>query len=110
MIENKAVFDCLSRSRELTAFYRWHILGLFIAYAIMAFILSLVITPFELQVMAAAASGSLSTVVLVVYFGLNAFITMVQSVIGSAGIAATYFELRAVKEGIGPEALAAVFD
>jgi hypothetical protein len=31
-------------------------------------------------------------------------------VIASAGVASIYYELRSTKEGIGPEALAAVFD
>jgi hypothetical protein len=35
---------------------------------------------------------------------------MISGIISSAGTASIYFELRSIKEGIGPEALAAVFD
>jgi len=33
-----------------------------------------------------------------------------RAVIASAGVASIYYELRSIKEGIGPEALASVFD
>jgi hypothetical protein len=36
--------------------------------------------------------------------------TMITSIIGSTFVAAIYYELRQIKEGIGPEALASVFD
>ena len=35
---------------------------------------------------------------------------IIYVVIAAAGIASIYYELRVIKEGIGPEALAAVFD
>jgi hypothetical protein len=40
----------------------------------------------------------------------NVMGTMIGSTIGSTLIASIYYELRQIKEGIGPEALASVFD
>jgi hypothetical protein len=35
---------------------------------------------------------------------------MLAAVLNAASIASIYYELRVIKEGIGPEALASVFD
>ncbi|HKD24272.1 MAG TPA: hypothetical protein VKB71_19785, partial [Rhizomicrobium sp.] len=42
-----------------------------------------------------------------VYFGV---IQAVSAMVGGAGVATMYYQLRAIKEGIAPEKLAAVFD
>jgi len=40
---------------------------------------------------------------------LTGLVRAVLGLIGAAGIASIYYELRLVKEGVGPEQLAAVF-
>jgi hypothetical protein len=110
VVENTGVFESLGRSRELTSGHRWAIFGLLVMYALLVFALSMAITPFWFQIMQAMATGTLSTGTLVLYSAVNSILGMLQIVIGSSGIAAIYYELRTSKEGIGPEALAAVFD
>jgi hypothetical protein len=41
---------------------------------------------------------------------VSAALGVLVSVIVSSGVAAIYYELRTTREGIGPEALASVFD
>jgi len=36
--------------------------------------------------------------------------SMISGIIGSTFLASVYYELRQIKEGVGPEVLAAVFD
>jgi len=43
------------------------------------------------------------------YVGINTLITAVVGVVAAAGIASIYYELRLIKEGAGPQQVAAVF-
>ncbi|NEX91598.1 hypothetical protein [Caulobacter sp. 17J65-9] len=103
VMENKGVGESLSRSSRLTKGSRWPVFGLIAVYSIVVIGLS----------MGLAAGGVVSgqtAGVTVVQALVMAAITVVTSVVGSAGGAAIYCELRAVKEGVGVEALASVFD
>jgi hypothetical protein len=40
----------------------------------------------------------------------SALAQMINAILSAAGTASIYYELRQIKEGIGPEALASVFD
>jgi len=106
VVERRGVFESIRRSVELTRNCRAAIFGLMILF----FVLSLVI---QLAGGAVAASLGVSTPL-----GFPRATSLIAaplaqtftSLIGAAGIASVYYELRNIKEGIGPEALAALFD
>jgi hypothetical protein len=110
VVERTGIFESLGRSSDLTKGHRWAIFGLVVAYVLLSVALSLALLPIQAQVMMAVVQGTGPSTTFYLFFGVSTVITMIQSVIASAGIAAIYYELRVVKEGIGPEALAAVFD
>ncbi len=106
--EQTGVFASLGRSRALTKGARWSIFLLGLA---MFFALGLVSGGTLL------ASGGLDPVAIAEssrQFGITAIITTLVNtvivVVGTTLIAAVYIELRFVREGVGPEGLAAVFD
>ena len=55
--------------------------------------------------MIAAAAANTWPVILA-----SALAQMINAILSAAGTASIYYELRQIKEGIGPEALASVFD
>jgi len=96
MVENKGVFEALSRSRELTSGSRWKLLGMIIVFIVFAIIVAI---PFGIF---ALISPSLALIG-------NALAAAVTSAVSSAGIAAIYLELRNNKEGTDTSTLADVF-
>ena len=107
VVERTGVFGAFSRSAALTRNHRWSLLGLYAIYFILSLILSMAVLALSGGFQAAAQMiAARAPLVLAV----TAVIQVVQTVIASAGTAAIYYELRSIKEGIGPEALASVFD
>lgn len=106
VMENVDVFAALSRSRELTRGHRGALLLLFVLYFIVVIILGAVIA-------AAGKVGELQTsgdaTMIALRLMLAAALQAIGSMVGAAGIAATYFELRSIKEGVSIEDLAATF-
>lgn len=110
VIERDGPTRSMGRSAELTEGHRWPIFGLFILYFLLAVAADVVVS----QVFSAlgAATGvmagldSLGVTFMGVSAAVQAFITLISTV----GTAALYFELRRVKEGVGVEQIAAVFD
>jgi len=119
VVEHTRVLASLDRSHDLTNGHRWAIFGLFVAYFIAQLVVETVVsmivvsilgagfmaapTP-EAAVAAAAAANSWPTIL------ATALAQMITAVLSATGTASIYYELRQIKEGIGPEALAAVFD
>jgi hypothetical protein len=116
VVEKIGVFEALTRSRDLTRGRRWPIFGLFVLDAIAAGVLNAVIlaafAPFALGKslpMGASVDGvaqSMSIVQLVA----DPLVATITTLVSTAGLATLYFELRGSREGVGPEALASVFD
>ena len=113
VVEHTGLGGSLDRSSELTRGYRWSILGVCVAYFVAALIFLIVfgaligvglVATSNVDVLSDASGPQL--------LGLagEAVSTMVSSVFLSALVASVYYELRQIKEGIGPEALASVFD
>lgn len=96
--ERRGVIAALGRSRQLTQGARWPIFGLVVAFLLLSALLSL--APALLGFL---ALGSLGGSV------VQALLSVLTSLISSTGIAATYVELRTVKEGTNVDALAAIF-
>lgn len=112
IVEKKSIVDSISRSWELTKGYKRWILLLWIILTIVSAILGLVLGAFSLF------AGDPTTVMLqggsTTFYVLNSILSAIaqalSTMIGAAGIAAVYYEIRQLKEGIGAESLAAVFD
>jgi cold shock CspA family protein len=105
VVEGKGVFESLQRSRDLTRGHRWAILGLLVIFLLGSWVLSAF--SFGLGAATGGASGS-PNLWMTVLAGSAA--AALSGVVASAGVAALYYELRTVKEGMAPEVLAAVFD
>ncbi len=58
---------------------------------------------FDLAALSAGAFKPVEWIVLTV-------IQVAESLVGAAGVASIYYELRSIKDGVGPSALASVFD
>lgn len=96
--ERRGVFAAFGRSARLTKGARGRIFGLVVAFIVVSLLIS-------------GASGLITTLSLGSFAGpiIEALTTMLTSLIASTGVAATYVELRTVKEGANVDALAAIF-
>ena len=109
VVEGAGIFDAMGRSAKLTANHRWAIFGLFVLYAIFVWVLSAVIMlaiPGSFSAVVASQSSAMPVLFVVVM----TFVQALQSMILTVGVAAIYFELRQIKEGVGITEIAAVFD
>ena len=102
--ERKGVFESLARSADLTRGHRWPIFGLFLIYAVVSWIIGLVAGAFIVANRTDFDAMMLGSVI------FSAIIGSVAALIGGAGSASIYFELRTIKEGFGGDKLASVFD
>ena len=107
VVEHTGVFGAFSRSRELTRGHRWAIFGLYVAFIILMIIISMV---FAGLTGISTLSASPATTPLAVQMVSGIVSSMISGIIGSTFLASVYYELRQIKEGVGPEALASVFD
>lgn len=106
VVEQTGVFGAFSRSAELTKGHRWAILGLGLVFWIISFIIGLALAPLDSMLMLSGNGMSAMALIMLV----NGVVNVLTTTILAAGIAAIYYELRSIKEGIGPEQLASVFD
>lgn len=114
IVEKTGVMGALSRSKELTSGYKWWVLLLFVILMVFSMLIGAVgailmlVTgiPGQETILLEGAS----TPFLIASAVINTFVQMISYVITASGIAALYYELRFIKEGIVPESLAAVFD
>jgi len=104
VVEHTSVMEAFRRSSEITDGYRWSLFGLFVIYGLIAGGVNI-----GARIIAGAAIGGpllgLGPYIVIEYLFRTVLIAFV-----AAGTAVAYYELRAVKEGIGPEAVASVFD
>ena len=106
--ERLGIIGTLKRSAELSRGHRWKLLGVMALLFLLSMIVSLVI-PFALVAIAELldmASAALLNVVTVVNFIVQVIVALLFAVI----ICVAYYELRRVKEGVGVEEIAQVFD
>jgi hypothetical protein len=115
VVERTEVLVAFDRSEDLTKGHRGAIFGLFVAYFIVQAIISEIIVSIvglsfmTAQTLEGAASTDAGASALLVILA-STVAAMVNAVLTAAGTAAIYVELRQIKECVGPEALAAVFD
>jgi len=107
VVERTGVFGALGRSADLTRGRRWPIFGLLVLSAVVIGIAQNILIGVSSAIFAVGASpiGQLTA-----QLPVGAAIGVAVSVLTSSGIAALYYDLRSTREGVGPEALAAVFD
>lgn len=113
VVERTGVFGAFSRSGALTKNNRWRIFGLLVLYMIVYSVIQQVLLNVAGVGVAAqvqAQAGNPFAAFSPAYWVIMLLMTVVNTLVSYVGLAVIYYELRRVKEGVGPEALAAVFD
>jgi hypothetical protein len=113
VIERRGVFGALSRSAELTHHHRGAILGLAAIYFVIVFVAQGAVTAMAVSVGSFAvleAPTRAFSPLTVVQTLVTLIVQTLKALVSSAGVASVYYELRAIKEGVGAQQLAAVFD
>lgn len=113
--EGLGVGDSFSRSNELTSGYKGWIFLLMLIFGIISAIISAVGA-----VVMSTLGGSMEEMIMSgenvsnTYWIVNAVMTAIVQIfsvmVSAVGTAAIYYELRFIKEGVGPKSIAAVFD
>jgi hypothetical protein len=103
--ENTGITATLGRSAELTRGHRGAIFLLDIMIGILAIVLDFVIRPLSGLSLLTTAADTIP----VTFIVLTAVVRIVTYMIGATLVASIYYELRVIKEGVGPEQLAAIF-
>ncbi|MBJ7484699.1 glycerophosphoryl diester phosphodiesterase membrane domain-containing protein [Brevundimonas sp.] len=104
--EKRGVMESFQRSRDLTRGNRWVIFFLALIYGIATMIITWSILGVGMATAGSFEAGATSPINLL----LTPLVNVVSSVISAAGIASIYYELRSIKEGVGAEQIASVFD
>jgi hypothetical protein len=106
VVERTGVFGAMARSAELTRGHRWPIFGLIVIFLLGSGMIQSVV----IGLLSAVAATSANTGEIVSQLVLQPLANALTGLVGAVGVASIYYELRSTREGIGPEALAAVFD
>ena len=108
VVEHKSISESFSRSVELTRGHRWAIFGIVLVIVIASGVAGFAIRPLSgLSILPTPAQNILPAFGL--YWIATALLRTLTAAIGAVGAASIYYELRMIKEGVGPEQLAAVF-
>jgi hypothetical protein len=99
VVERRRIFQAFARSAKLTSNRRWSIFALMAVYFLVALLLAI----------AASAVGVAAGPLWRLIVGIPVQSTL-AGLIGAAGVASIYFELRLIREGARSESLASVFD
>lgn len=111
IVEKTGIFGAFGRSRALTKGSRWRIFWLFVLWAIVSSAVQQTLLGLAgVSIGGAAASGNPMAFMTPAYGVVTLVITVASTLISYTGLAVIYYELRRLKEGIGPEALASIFD
>jgi hypothetical protein len=114
VMERTGVFGALDRSRVLTRNHRGAILGLSVLYFVILLTVQAVAHPIVFGAFGAMAFRAAPTTNVQAMLGVQTIVTLLvqtlTAMISAAGVASIYYELRLIKDGVGAEQLAAVFD
>jgi hypothetical protein len=107
VVEKRGVMESLQRSRDLTRGFRWQVFGLLVIYTLVSWIIGAAIGGLSM-----ALGGAFTDIGpnLWVNLATGPLVNILSGVIGSAGVASLFYELKTAKEGGASEDLAAVFD
>jgi len=113
LIEREGPTHSIGRSAELTAGHRWAVFGLVLLYLVF-FYASIIGLGMVLAAMGNIGSNAAGVMTKdmsgYIYAGAMAGVETLTSLIATVGMASLYFELRRVKDGVGVDELAKVFD
>lgn len=101
--DRTGVFDAFRRSAELTRGNRWRIFGLMVIWIVAVMLLSGIVGALGGTV---SATGGEATPVAIV---VNFIYATLSGLVGAAGTAVLYVELRRARDGLGPEWLSEIF-
>jgi hypothetical protein len=104
VIERTPIFDVFGRSWRLTNGSRGVLFALFVVVGVASLALEWALT--SLATLVVSSSGMATTVYLVA----SAIADIATSMFSATLVGVIYYELRSIKEGIGPETVATVFD
>jgi hypothetical protein len=106
VMERRGVTAALARSAELTRGHRGSLFLFFIVFAVVYFVLAMLIG----AVFGAVALAMGPENIMLGSLLTQPILTAVVSIVSSSFVASIYYELRTIKEGVGSDTLAAVFD
>ncbi len=106
VVERASIKDSFGRSWELTKGYRWKILGLVLLYVLVVILFTVLVT----MISGVSFLQKGNVVGNIPYIVLQWLQSVILAVFTAVGVTAIYYELRTVKEGLGPQQLAAAFD
>lgn len=102
--ERTGVFGAFGRSRELTKGSRWQLFAMFVI-AVVLFLIPASVVP-----IVTGAIDMITPIRITPSLVVSQVLSAIATLFIYVGLAATYIELRYIKEGLSPESLAAVFD
>jgi hypothetical protein len=102
--ERVGITQAFGRSAALTRDNRWRIVGLFAIFVLVVIVIQVVLSAIGLAFTGVGAVFSPARVVVAVIY------SAIQTAIVYTALAVLYAQLRELKEGVGGEGLAAVFD
>jgi hypothetical protein len=110
--ERKGIFGSMGRSADLTRNYRGAILLIAIVFWVLSVVVSMVVGAILGAVfgLGALTTGTFSPGLIGAQAVIQGLVSGLEAMVGAAVVAAIYTLLRSIKEGVGAEALAAVFD
>jgi len=106
VVERTGIMGAFGRSAELTRGNRWRIFALFVLYVV-ALIIIEAISGMLGMAGSLAARGHFAVLEVM---SVTPLVTVAAAVVGAVGAAVLYGERRRVRDGVGPQNLAAVFD
>ena len=113
LIEREGPTHSIGRSAELTQGHRWAVFGLVLLYFAF-FYVGMIGLGMALAAVAGVGSNAAGVMATdmsgYIYAGSTALAEMLMSLVATVGMASLYFELRRVKDGVGIDELAKVFD
>jgi len=111
VMEGAGITGAMQRSRDLTRGNRWRIFWLLVIFAVVTYILRIVILmPLGLASAQAQANAMFSGSLLGPMMIFTLVYAMCTSIVAAAGTAALYFELRVLKDGVSTDELAKIFE
>jgi len=109
ILEGTGFIRTFARSAQLTRGNRWPIFGLLLAYFVITVVCEVAVNVMSGDPTFAGYSGETRSAGALSLMG-STVIEFVMSLISSTATAVVYIELRHIKDGPGPTALASVFD
>lgn len=108
--ERTGVFAAFDRSAALTRGHRWSIFGLLVVVGLALILISGVVMALTgVFTHAGFLPGAVPSVMTPGFVVVSATVRMLQALFSATLIACLYYELRSIKEGVAPQALAQVF-